>query len=398
MVSIRMTVAWRWIVALLCVVAAGLSLWLSIEKWAGRIDSLAGCGAGSGCANVLGSRWSVVFGEIPVSAFSFSLYIFVLFSLGVRAEAARWFRALAAWLCIWAALWFTGLQIFVLHTICPYCMTMHGVGSLLGGAILLGEKGGGIKKGLLVSMMAAVGVAGLALIQYFGPDPPTHRVDVLNTGGIITDSGLDGEPEDRHAQGVGRKIVFLDGAKSYNIDELPHLGSADAEHVVVEYFDYTCEACRDMHGYLERAVTRRPKKLAVIVLPIPLHRDCNQNLPKGLDDHENACELARLALKVWRADPSLFAEFHRNLFENQGIPIEVAESLAVGLVGEEKMSNDHHVWVEAVLAQNVADYQWLTQTTHVMPKLLLKESVIVQGLMKDQAAFDGLLNEHLGVK
>ncbi len=386
------------LIALLCLIAAGMSLWLSVEKWSGRIDSLAGCGAGSGCANVLGSKWSVVFGHVPVSAFSFLLYVLIFLSLGLnlgaRAEAARWFRSLAAWMCLWAAVWFTGLQVWVIGALCPYCMTMHGVGVLLGLTILVGEreKRGAQKRGLAM-ILAVFCVIGLSVVQYFGPEPPTHRVDTVDH--LVGDAG---GADDIHFMGEGSVVTFLNGRKSYRVGVLPHLGAVDAKYVVVEYFDYTCEACREMHIYLEEAVARHPGELAVVVLPIPLNRSCNPNLAEGMKDHENACELARLGLKVWRADPSKFPEFHRNLFELQGLPIEAAESMAYGLVGEDKMSAGDDDWVDAILAQNVRDYQLLSRKSPVMPKLLLTGSVVVQGVMKDGQTLESLLKEHLGLK
>lgn len=382
----------KWLVTLFCLTAAGLSLWLTVEKWSGRIDSLAGCGAGSGCANVLGSKWSMVFGVVPVSVFSFLLYISVLASLRCRdGVGARWMRALAAWVCLWAALWFTGLQAVVLKSFCPYCMSMHGVGVLLGLSILLGEGMGFFKGRWLPMALAACAVAGLAWIQHLGPAPSTHRVDV------VTDQKT-GTANDAHALGHGRKVTFLNGSKSYNIEQLPHLGPADAEYVMVEYFDYTCEACRDMHGLLEKSIARHSGKLAVIVLPVPLESSCNPHLPQGVKDHENACHFAKLALKVWRADASMFAEFHRNLFDFQGMPAEAAAALASSLVGEEKMTVDHDAWVNAILSQNVADYQIFIQKTPVMPKLLLKDSVMVQGLVNEKNALEALLEEYLGLE
>ena len=385
----------KWTVALLCLIAAGLSLWLSIEKWSGNIDSLAGCGAGSGCSNVLGSKWSVVFGSFPVSAFSFALYVSVLLSLVVRSDSASWYRKFAAWLCLSAAVWFTGLQIFVIKSLCPYCMTMHGVGVLLGLTILLSgrDKGHFSKKNLFAFVLAAFSVVVLSVVQYFGPDPLTYRVesvDKVGTGSKVV-TGI-------HSEGEGRLVTFLDGGKSYRISQLPHLGSVDAEFVMVEYFDYTCEACREMHGYLDELITRHPAKYAAVVLPIPLHRACNPNLPHGLEDQENACELAKLGLRVWKADPEAFLKIHKNLFELQGVPIEVAQSMVYGEVGEEKMAAVDEGWVEAILAQNVKDYKQLSKKTPVMPKLLLTGSVMVQGAVKNSQALESLLDDHLGAE
>ena len=54
-----------------------LSGWLLFQKATGSITYLVGCGAGSGCANVLGSRWSQWF-LIPVTALSLLLYAALL--------------------------------------------------------------------------------------------------------------------------------------------------------------------------------------------------------------------------------------------------------------------------------------------------------------------------------
>ncbi|NWK57454.1 thioredoxin domain-containing protein [Verrucomicrobiaceae bacterium N1E253] len=393
----------RWTASVLCVFAAGLSLWLSIEKLSGRIDSLAGCGAGSGCSNVLGSKWSMVWAVVPVSLFSLGLYLAIWASLWgpwSASHLARKFRCCAAWLCLWAACWFTALQLFVLDQFCPYCMTSHALGSLLGLCLLVGERG---KQRRMVAWfcagLAMLAVLSLALIQHLGPEPETHRVDVLQLhgGGKPSADLSEHKAKDIHARGEGRLVQFLNGGKSYRVKALPHLGSADATHVLVKYFDYTCAACREMHELLEQEMARHPGELAVIVLPVPLNRSCNQYLPEGAKNHQHACELARLALKVWRADPSKFADFHRQLFESEGMPLEVVESLAIGMVGEQAIVSDSE-WVDELLKRNVADYRVFVQSTPVMPKLLIVDKVVVQGLVADKATLDALLEKYLGLK
>ncbi|MBT8038541.1 MAG: thioredoxin domain-containing protein [Verrucomicrobiae bacterium] len=383
----------RWIIAVLAIAAAAMSLWLTIEKWSGRINTLAGCGTGSGCANVLGSKWSVVFGVIPVSVFSFFLYLAVLVSLWVRGENVRWCRMLVAWMFLAAAVWFTGLQLFVLDAICPYCMTMHGLGVALGLFILCAEhkRGQMVLRSLSSLTIAVAMVAALAVVQHFGPEPPTHRVDDLS--GLATS-----ESNDVHALGVGRVVSFLEGEKSYRVEELPHLGDVDASYVIVKYFDYTCEACRDMHDHLGEIMIKHPGKLAVIVLPVPLNRKCNPSMPPGVKGHANACELAALALRVWRADPASFADFHPWLFEYHDQPIQVAEAMAYSLVGEDKMSAVDESWVTAQLRQSVEDYKIFAKHTPVMPKILIKESLMIQGKTKDLKAFELILEKHLGIK
>jgi len=384
-----------WGIALLCVVAAGMSLWLSVQKWTGQIDSLAGCGAGSGCANVLGSKWSLVWGVIPVSVFSFLLYVSILLTLGLSGFWVRWYRSWVAWMCLWAALWFTGVQVIELKTICPYCMTMHGLGVGLGVILLLSEGWRLKTKGAFLSMVCgAACVVGLAMVQAWGPEPLTYREDVVEVAREVAS-----EKADIHARGDGRLIEFLSGRKSYRVSELPHLGSAKAPYVMVEYFDYSCEACREMHGLLEGAVARYPDQLAVIVLPIPLNRGCNSHLPEGVKDQKSACELAQLSLVVWRANPEKFPEFHQSLFDLQGMPYELAESLAVSLVGADVLAfPENRSWAVAVLAQNVKDYRWLIEKTPVMPKLLMGDSVLIQGAVNDEVALQELLSKYFGLR
>jgi len=306
------------------------------------------------------------------------------------------FRMLVAWMFIAAAVWFTALQIFVLKTMCPYCMTMHGLGVLLGVLILLAELKveGALKRSLTSLVLAIIMVLGLAVVQSMGPTPDTHRIDDI----IGVDSEVDGVKSDVHAAGEGRLVFFFEGKKSYRIDELPHIGSADAEYVIVKYFDYTCEACRDVHRDLETIMTRYPGKLAVIVLPVPLNKSCNPNLSSGVQDHVNACEFAKLALKVWRADRSKFVDFHAWLFEYHALPYEAAEAMAYSLVGAGKMEAVDSSWVDALLLENVADYKVFAKNTPVMPKVLLKGSKMIQGAAKDVDTLEQLLRQNIGLK
>lgn len=384
-----------WVVILLCLVAAGLSVWLTVQKLTGRIDSLAGCGGDSGCENVLGSRWSVVLGTIPVSIFSSLLYLGIVASLFIRGGGARWFRLFAALLVAGSAVWFTALQLVAVKTICRYCMAMHGFGVVTALLLLVREKKRGARPAAYISGLAAAlaCVAGLAAVQCFGPAPDTHRVD---TGVTLDRDGAE-SPSGPHTRGEGRLVTFFDGRKSYRVSSLPHIGPADADHVIVEYFDYTCESCGDVHGYLEKIRAKYPGELAVIVLPVPLDRSCNPHLPPGVEDHARACDLARLALRVWMADPGKFPEFHHWLFQYHRQPVEVAEAKAYSLVGGDRLDSVPAEEIEALLEQNVSDYGELARKTHVLPKIVLKGSKVVQGGARGAPVLEGLLREHLGL-
>lgn len=367
-------------ISLLSLIAIALSLWLTIEKLAGRIDTLAGCGAGSGCANVLGSKWSMVFGVIPVSVFSLMVYLGVLVSLWINKPITDRLRLLSAWLFLWAAVWFIALQLLILKTICPYCMTMHGLGAMLGVSILLLDKN--LARRMVIPSLALV--SSMAFIQHFGPEPATHRIEQqAHIEFTDTSTSL--------SQLAGPTAEFFDGKKTYELENLPHIGSPTAEHIIVKYFDYRCEACREVHEQLSSFMEKHPGKLAVILYPVPLNRGCNPYLPKGIEDHTNACELAELALKVWNADQTKFAEIHHTLFEIGELPIEAAEAMAYSLVGEEAMSNADQAWVNTTLKQGLEDYRAFSEKTPVMPKVLLKGSSLMQGKAKDQETFESIL-------
>jgi len=315
----------------------------------------------------------MVFGVIPVSVFACLLYIASFVSMWITGIPMRWFRMLTAWVLIGAACWFTALQLFVVHTICPYCMTMHGLGTLIGGLILYSEfkVRTAITRAMTSLMAAMILVAGLAAVQYFGPAPETHLVNDVT-------------------------VDFLEGRTSYSVDELPHVGPTNAEHIIVKYFDYTCGSCKTVHRNLEKFMAKYPGKLAVIVLPVPLNKQCNSNLPIRIKNHRNACEFARLSLAVWRADQSKFKEFHQWLFKYHEPPYEAVRAMAYSLVGAENMEAVNASWGEAVLQENIADYKILIRNTPVMPKLLLGGSTVMQGATKDSATFELLLKQHLG--
>ncbi|MFK7910324.1 MAG: vitamin K epoxide reductase family protein [Akkermansiaceae bacterium] len=385
-----------WLLVFLCIIAAGLSVWLTVEKMTGQIDSLAGCGKGSGCENVLGSKWSVVFGTIPVSLFSSLLYLAVAASLLFRIRFGERLRIVAAFMMIAAAVWFTALQLLILNTICPYCMAMHSLGVVIAFLVLFIEakKGGRISNYIWGSIIGIASVIGLAVTQYFGPAPDTHRLDK----DVVISNGVENDVTNPHTQGEGRLVTFFGGDKSYRVSGLPHLGSVDAEHVIVKYFDYTCASCKAVHKNLEAIQEDYPKKLSIIVLPVPLNRSCNPHLPLGVKDHENACDFARLSLRVWLAEPEKFGEFHEWLFEYHQQPMEVAEAMAYSLVGEDKMGSVSNSQIEALLRQNVRDYEDLVKKTPVMPKLILKDSIVLQGVPQDVATLKALLIEHLQIE
>ena len=93
----------------------------------------------------------------------------------------------------------------------------------------------------------------------------------------------------------------------------------------------------------------------------------------------------------------MFAEFHRSLFEYRDQPYEVAEAIAYSLVDPDKLDAVDKAWIKALLQQNITDYASFVADTPVMPKLLIKDSLIVHGKTKDGETLETLLKKHLGI-
>ena len=93
----------------------------------------------------------------------------------------------------------------------------------------------------------------------------------------------------------------------------------------------------------------------------------------------------------------MFAEFHRSLFEYRDQPYEVAEAIAYSLVDPDKLDAVDKAWIKALLQQNITDYASFAGDTTVMPKLLIKDSLIVHGKTKDGETLETLLKKHLGI-
>ena len=367
-----------WLLRLLALAGLAISLYLFVLKLTGRIDYLVGCGAGSGCDNVLGSRWSQWF-HLPVTGLAAGMYAALL--LATWRPSRPVYAGLA--ICFaGAALWFYAILIFELKAFCPWCATAHLIG--LGCAVLLAltlrtqkSIGGKTPHGIIGGIVA---ILVLILGQLYGPVPDTHA--------LSTESF---EPEDRataiHARGDGRVVPFFGERKFYNTHALPHLGPADAPHVAVKYFDWTCESCGDMHEDLKMVAAKHPGKFCLIMLPVPLNRACNEFFPPGIEDHEGACELARLGLAAWRALPEAYPDVHDVLFTRPVLPPEIAEIAVAQIVGEEALATAlSDPWIDELLAANTNDFRQMSSKTIKMPKLLIGREHIVHGITKSPEA------------
>jgi uncharacterized membrane protein len=350
-------------------------------------SGIAGCGGEGGCLEVLDSRWSKVWG-VPVTLPGMLVCGWVLVSHGMR-----WRSGLAFSLALLAggALWFTGVQVFLLGSFCPLCCAAHvaAVITLVSGMIFLRRSG--ISRQSLRAALLAGGLATIALAsaQWWGPVPVSHRIE----GAPKQVAG-----ERIHAQGSGRMIAFAGGNKRFNVTALPRIGRPDASRVMVEYFDYSCDSCRVMHGFLQALSERHPGQIAILCLPVPFEAACNARMTPADPVHPGACHLARIALAVWRAAPGKFQALHDSFFAT--IPVNESEAMvrASQFISREQLTEAlADPWIDELLRANAEDWAALSGTSRKMPKLWVKDSRILHGLPSGKEDFIQVLKDELGL-
>jgi uncharacterized membrane protein len=332
----------------LALAGAGIAVYL-LWLWIAHRGLPAGCGQGSGCAEVLNSRWSQVLGS-PVSGLALVVYLAIPIALGAitLAKTASQYRQASkvlvflATTLVGAAIWFVGLQFFVIKALCPWCLAEHGLGIFVAIIVFASTRKFG-KAAPLLGVAAVVGVALVQSLAEYRP-PAVQRI----AAGENVDTGL----------GADRMLSVLDGRLVVSPHELPVLGSADAPKLLVVLFDYCCPHCRATHGYLLNALAKHKDELGIVLLPTPLNTKCNPYWEETEPRFEHACELARLALGVWRVDRTAFVRFDTWLFESE-TPRDRAEARreAEKLVPRAALAAAlQDAWIDRQIERNVAAY------------------------------------------
>jgi protein-disulfide isomerase len=136
-----------------------------------------------------------------------------------------------------------------------------------------------------------------------------------------------------------RRVVRVIGDTKLDVRQWPLIGSPDAKYVIVEMFDYTCPHCRDLHHELDAVLKNYGDDLAVITLQVPLNVTCNNQVGTTEPQHRDACEIANLAVSVWRLEPKKYHEYHDWLFKpTQARTSADARKRAIEIVGEERLN------------------------------------------------------------
>jgi len=379
-----------WLVRVLAFLAMASSFWLTLQKWLGPRISLAGCGGSEGCTTLLDSRWSNWF-SIPVTLLAGTIWLAVL--LLTLPSAGRWLgrtadqlMAAGAMLLVAGAVWFGLLMAVVVKVWCPWCAALH-LAALVVGGLLLHSTWRASRQGEvgLFSAAAQAGVAGLALLvlgQIFGKVPDTHLM-----------TGASPPPPPPSAWPTAGTVSFLNGTMVFARQDLPALGAADAKHVLASFSDYTCPSCRAQYIDLKTLLREAPETYTLIVLHTPLDRSCNPHLPANVRDHLGACTLARLSLALWKAAPQHFPAFHDYLM-TASLPLDASTARAeAARLAPAAMLNGDDPWVASRLAANMVAWHQLSSGNNKLPKLLLRDDIVLHGATSSTERFLEIIKE-----
>ncbi|MBN2172510.1 MAG: thioredoxin domain-containing protein [Bacteroidales bacterium] len=353
--------AWRYFLTGLNLLALVLSAIMSWHYLAG--GSMAGCGGGSPCEQVLNSRWSTIAGILPVSGLAMGVYLSMLvavFFIGPGTDSSirklAWFVLLIlAGAVTGSAIWFTILQKWIIGSFCFYCMTMHITGLLLSGIIILKSVFKSSKR-----IINPLQVTGLVLTGLFIAGALAISQIVLTS----TSSSNDTE--------------YQNNLPAIDYKTAPIIGSPDAPYIVTLLFDYECSHCQKIHFMLNEAVRQYDGKLAFALCPTPLNRQCNPYVLRDVDAFNNSCELAKIGLSVWKANPEVFPVFEDWMFSFESgdswFPRspEAAKTKAAELVSKEKFEAAlSDPWIKEYLKTSVQIFgQTLQSGKGGIPKMI----------------------------
>lgn len=364
---------WRWILAGLNTLALALTIIMSWHYLAG--GSVAGCGGGSPCEKVLGSRWSEIADILPVSGLALGVYLSMLvagFFTGPASELPVRRMAWGAMLIMagavaGSAVWFTVIQKWIIGAFCPYCLAAHLTGMLLSVLIIWRSlkvaDHGGLKNDTPASgkrLFRPVHVTGLVLAGMFA-------------AGLLAMTQVISAPSAAYTDTVSQ-----DNLPEVDYNAVPMTGSPDAPYIVSLLFDYQCTHCQQLHFMLDEAIRIYSGRLAFMLCPTPLDPGCNSFIPPGRDEYRNSCELAKISLAVWRGRREAFPEFENWMFTfetgDRWYPRspEAARAKAIELLGPEGFDAAwSDPWIEEYLRTSIGIFGKTLQSGRGgIPKLI----------------------------
>ncbi|QQE12740.1 thioredoxin domain-containing protein [Planctomycetota bacterium] len=330
------------------ILALILTAYLTMNSLSG--SAIAGCAPGSGCDTVLNSIYSR-FANLPVALPAFLTYFITLlcsFYLSPKNPPAvhRLIWAILipiAYLILGSVIYFSYIQIFILGTLCKYCIASHILGFLTAITILgRNQSTLAIRSGMHLKdprptkfSPKAHFILFIIAALLFSPLPIVQAVYKQTTHEL--------QPSFLYTEGSGadRTITYQVSpvfAVTFKVIDFPHLGNVDAPIVLTELYDYTCPNCREMATDLRMLMKEYPDKYVLVTLPVPLNANCNRLVTNTQEHAKDACDLAHLALAMWLSFPEHFPAYHEDLMAGPTPPSpQQATQLALQYIAPDQL-------------------------------------------------------------
>ncbi|MCQ2182652.1 MAG: hypothetical protein MJY89_04515 [Bacteroidales bacterium] len=296
----------------LSAICVALSVVMFVQSLSGA--AIAGCGAGSGCDNVMGSRWGYFLGTVPVSLPAVAVYLILLLCALFVGGKSRDSESLDRMLwplmlviggsIIGCAVWFCWLQAGVIHAFCKYCTLLHLLGCIASCMVIAGSPCRRLR-----FVLAGLLCACLFVILQVRTAP-------------------------EYVYDEGRADSSL---PVFSSNEMFSTGPAETSDEVTLLFDFQCVHCRRLHPLLKEAAGMAGVR--VVLCPVPLSRECNPYIPDGVDRFSGSCGLTRLSLAIWFSHPELYPGYESWLMGGEVCPsVAEAREMASELIGEEGLA------------------------------------------------------------
>jgi uncharacterized membrane protein len=390
-------------------IALALCAYLSLHYLLGA--SVIGCAGGNSCDQLLSSRWATIGGLLPVSGLAAGTYLAILAASLFTGPAAAAPDRRLAWSAMLilvgaatgSAVWFTVIQRWVVGTFCPFCMATHVIGLLLA-ALVLWQAPKQLRA--IAATSAERGTAIELPLENVSSVVRRRMVRRLFAIGIALACMLVA-----CQVSIAPAVAYRSGAsqvseRAFNPHAVPLIGSPDAAYVVNLLFDYQCPHCQRMHFMLDELIRRYRGKLAFALCPAPLNTRCNPYVARDADQFKDSCELAKISLAVWLANPKSFPAFDDWMFSLDSgdfwhpRSVDAARAKAAESVGQSNFDAAlTDPWIQAHLQSSVKIYGDtidLVRGGNALPKLVFGPHWVTPG-PNNVEDFVSILHDGLGL-
>lgn len=269
------------------------------------------------CDVVNGSRYAELLG-VPLGAWGASFFFLLLALVLIappRDKSFRFFQSLVGWLAclgLLADLFYLGVQIFDLQSLCLLCLLTYvcNIG-LIFGALRLTPGTGSRLSTLLYStdswfvpsfrntrvLLAVVSWILFSVVSLLVP----AQILKKSANYVHADQAIE-QFFEQWKNMPTRKIDVSDGNGTW--------GNPQAKVVIVEFSDFECPFCRKAAFSLHTVLKPLKDKVFFVFKNFPLDSTCNPAVPYQI--HAHACKLAKLSIcgqltgKFWDVHDTLF--------------------------------------------------------------------------------------------